>query len=191
MQAFRSLACPLCPRRLSCGRASTDEKPQGQAARRWVNIPAATFVPPSPGGTDGCKNVLSKQAWGGQAAPLTCWDWGAAGAEAAPAPGLGKLSRGAAPCCHQRGQAEGCPGPGAAGGHPGEPLGGGWRLWGGRSGSRAGLAGSCRQGFQVVRRCNAQGQRLPGLGSASCYAGWQAPHMLCLQLPACGSVPQG
>lgn len=83
---------PSCPRRLPCGRASSGEKPQGQAARSWVNILAATFVPPSPTGTDGCKNVLSKQAWGGQAAPLTCLDWGAAGAEAAPAPGLGKLS---------------------------------------------------------------------------------------------------
>lgn len=66
---------PSCPR----GGASSGEKPQCRTARCWVNTTAGAFVPPSPGGMGGHKNVLGKQCWSG-AAPLPwggCWGRGA------------------------------------------------------------------------------------------------------------------
>lgn len=56
---------PSCPGMFPCGGASSGEKPQSRAARRWVNIPAAAFVPPAPGGTGRRKNALGKQDWSG------------------------------------------------------------------------------------------------------------------------------
>lgn len=162
---------PSCP----CGGASSGEKPQCRTARCWVNTTAGTFVPPSPGGTGGRKNALGKQGWSG-AAPLPCWDsGGAAGAEGQhPAAARGARLR-AAPVPVLLGVPSWCRWV-----SPGNLLGGGRRLWGGRSGSKAGLAGSCRQGFQVVRRWGAWGWRQgswPRICAPRC-AQCQAPHII-------------
>lgn len=54
---------PLLSREVHPQQPSSGEKPQCQAARCWVNILAAVFVPPSPSRTDRRKYVLGKQGF--------------------------------------------------------------------------------------------------------------------------------
>lgn len=75
-------------------------------------------------------------------------------------------------------------------GGPWKVFGGGWRLCYGRSGSQAGLAGSCREDFWMIGCGEDEGWRLPGPVSAPSDAQCQASHKCC-ELPDHGFIPRG